>query len=99
VKYSPNGKSIHVSVYPVEQSVVCTVQDKGPGISPFDQHRLFQSGVRLSAQPTAGEASSGYGLAVARELVEQLGGAIWCESATGKGSKFSFRLPMLEDKE
>jgi len=99
VKYSPSGKSIQVSVYPHDNSVACTVQDKGPGISPFDQHRLFQSGVRLSAQPTAGEASSGYGLAVARELVEQLGGAIWCESSLGKGSRFSFRLPLLEDRD
>src|SRR4030095_2471574 len=64
VKYSPSGKSISVSVYPSEESVVCTVQDKGPGISPFDQHRLFQSGVRLSARPTGGAASSGSCLAV-----------------------------------
>ena len=98
VKYSPGGKSIHVRVYSSEEGVVCTIEDKGPGISPFDQHRLFQSGVRLSAQPTGGEPSSGYGLAVARELVDQLGGDIWCESVLGKGSKFSFRLPLLEDR-
>ena len=98
VKYSPGGKSIHVDIQVEDNNAVCTVQDKGPGISPFDQHKLFQSGVRLSAQPTGGEPSSGHGLAVAKDLVEQLGGAIWCESGLGKGSKFSFRLPLLEEE-
>jgi len=98
VKYSPGGASIHVNVRAVESSAVCSVHDGGPGISPFDQGRLFQRGVRLSAQPTGGEASSGYGLAVAKELVEQLGGAIWVESTLGKGARFSFRLPILPDE-
>jgi len=98
VKYSPSGKTIRVSAHAEKGNAICTVEDKGPGISPFDQNRLFQSGVRLSAQPTGGEPSSGYGLAVAKELIEQLGGAIWCESAPGKGSRFSFRLPLLEEE-
>jgi len=98
VKYSPGGKSIQVSVRTQDSNAVCTVEDRGPGISPFDQNRLFHSGVRLSAQPTGGEPSSGYGLAVAKDLVEQLGGAIWCESMLGKGAKFSIRLPLLEEE-
>jgi signal transduction histidine kinase len=98
VKYSPSGTSIHVNVQAADGNAVCSVQDKGPGISPFDLGRLFQRGVRLSAQPTGGEASSGYGLAVAKELVEQLGGTIWCESSVGKGARFSFRLPILADE-
>jgi signal transduction histidine kinase len=98
VKYSPSGKSVHVGVHAEDGNAVCTVQDKGPGLTEFDQHRLFQTGVRLSAQPTGGEPSSGYGLAVAKELIEQLGGTIWCESAPGKGASFSFRLPLLEEE-
>ena len=98
VKYSTNGKPIAVGLRCSEGYAVCSVRDKGPGISPFDQNRLFQKGVRLSAQPTGGEASSGYGLAVAKELVEQLGGSIWVESALGKGSTFSFSLPILTDE-
>src|SRR5262245_51206806 len=98
VKYSPLGKQINVGVRVEDSSAICTIRDKGPGISPFDQNRLFQRGIRLSAQPTGGEPSSGYGLAVAKELVEQLGGAIWCDSTMGKGSRFSFRLPILADE-
>ena len=98
VKYSPAGKTIHVNVRATDGKAICAVQDKGPGISVFDQSRLFQRGVRLSAQPTGGEASSGFGLAVAKDLVEQLGGAIWCDSAAGKGAKFEFSLPILVDE-
>ena len=97
VKYSPVGKSINVKVWMLERDAVCSVQDKGPGISPFDQARLFQRGVQVSSSPTGGEASSGYGLAVAKELVEQLGGTLWVDSVLGKGARFSFRLPTLAE--
>jgi signal transduction histidine kinase len=46
--------------------------------------------------PSAGESSSGYGLAIAKRFVDQLGGEIWCESAVGQGSTFSFWLPAGE---
>jgi signal transduction histidine kinase len=98
VKYSPIGKSVNVNVRIVGENAVCSIQDKGPGISTFDQNRLFQPGVTLSAVPTGGEPSSGYGLAVAKEFVDQLGGAIWVESAPGKGARFAFRLPRVVDE-
>jgi signal transduction histidine kinase len=93
VKYSPPGKSIWVELRDEQTSVVCSVRDEGPGLSPEDQAGLFQRGVRLSARTTGGEASNGYGLAVAKELVDQLGGEIWCESTLGAGACFAFRLP------
>jgi signal transduction histidine kinase len=98
LKFSPPGKSIHVSLHKDQDSVVCSVCDEGPGLSPEDQAHLFQRGVRLSPVPTGGEPSSGYGLAVAKELVEQLGGSIWCESELGKGSCFSVRLPAYQEQ-
>jgi signal transduction histidine kinase len=58
---------------------------------------LFQKGVRLTPTPTGGEPSTGYGLAVARHLIEKLDGAIWCESTLGQGCCFSFRLPAFEE--
>jgi signal transduction histidine kinase len=93
IKYSPPNSVIWVTVTPEQDAYVCSVRDEGPGISAVDQAQLFQRGVRLSAVPTGGEPSHGYGLAVAKELVELLGGAIWCESELGAGSTFLFRLP------
>jgi signal transduction histidine kinase len=94
VKYSLHGKRIWVRLKPEAESLVCSVQDEGPGLSPEDQLKLFQKGVRLSPKPTGGEPSTGFGLAVAKELVGQLGGDIWCESQPGQGACFSFRLPI-----
>src|SRR5215831_669332 len=89
VKFSPPGRRIWLSVERQANRVIWRVRDEGPGLSAVDQAQLFQAGVRLSPQPTAGEPSSGYGLAVAKQLVEQLGGAIWCESQPGQGATFA----------
>ncbi len=93
VKYSSPGKSICVTVAEGPESFVCNVQDQGPGLSAEDQQRLFQAGATLTPRPTGGERSTGIGLAIAKELVEKLGGKIWCESTLGRGSRFSFSLP------
>lgn len=97
VKYSPPGKAIAVQVKDEAEELVCEVRDQGPGLSAADQARLFQRGVRLSAVPTAGEPSTGFGLAVAKELIDQLGGRITCESEPGHGACFSIRLPALRE--
>ena len=93
VKYSPPGKSIRVVVTEEPDHLVCHVRDEGPGLSKEEQGQLFRRGVRLSPQPTGGEASSGFGLAIAKDLIERLGGTIWCESSLGQGARFSFSLP------
>jgi signal transduction histidine kinase len=97
VKYTPIGKTIYVSVRKSGNDAICTVRDEGPGISLEDQAHLFERGVRLGNVPSGGEPSAGYGLAVAKELVERLGGAIWVESQPGHGASFSFRLPTPAD--
>ena len=94
VKYSPAGSSISVSVAMGRRNVVCSVADRGPGLSAADQSRLFQRGVHLSAEPTAGETSSGYGLAIAHDLAKALGGTLSCTSTLGEGSCFAFALPL-----
>jgi two-component system, sensor histidine kinase LadS len=93
IKYSPAGKTIWIRLTPEPNAVVCSIQDEGPGLSREDQAQLFRRGVRLAPVPTAGESSTGYGLAIAKELLDRLGGSIWCKSVLGQGACFSFRLP------
>lgn len=98
VKYSPPGKQIRARVKTAAGAVVCTVEDEGPGLSPENQARLFQKGVRLGSRPTGGETSTGFGLFIAKRLVERMGGSIWCDSAPGQGCRFSFRLPAFVEQ-
>jgi signal transduction histidine kinase len=93
VKFSSSGTTVQVEIVGEPAHVVCVVSDDGPGLSPEDQARLYQKGVTLSAAPTAGEPSSGFGLALAKALVDRMDGTLWCESQPGKGARFSFRLP------
>jgi signal transduction histidine kinase len=98
VKFSFRGKKIWVELWGEITSVVCSVRDEGPGLNQEDQAKLFQRGIKLSSVPTGGESSSGYGLAVAKELIDKLGGDLWCESTLGVGACFSFRLPAYQEQ-
>ncbi len=98
LKFSQQGKQTWVSVRAEQDHILCTVRDEGPGLSAEEQARLFQKGVRLSNAPTGGEASSGYGLVIAKDLLEKLGGSIRCESRPGHGSAFHVQLPRFREK-
>jgi signal transduction histidine kinase len=93
VKYSPRETRICVSVVVERDGVVCRVQDEGPGLSAAEQARLFLPGVRLGPVPSGGEASTGYGLAVAKRFTDHLGGELTCDSTPGRGTTFSLWLP------
>jgi two-component system sensor histidine kinase/response regulator len=93
VKFSPPGKEISIGVRSEESCVACYVQDQGPGFTDDDKTRMFERYGRLSAQPTGREPSAGLGLSIVKKLVEAMGGALTCESAAGRGARFTIRLP------
>jgi|MudIll2142460700_1097286.scaffolds.fasta_scaffold345187_2 two-component system OmpR family sensor kinase len=96
---NPLRMQIFVQVQGKATRAVCNVCDEGPGLNQEDQVKLFQLGVRLSSAPTGDEPSNGYGLAVAKELVDKLGGEPWHESAPGGRPCFSFRRPVYQEQE
>ena len=70
-----------------------SVVDQGQGMTPEDLSQLFGKRVKLSATPTAGEYSSGFGLFSAKRMVNQMGGTIWAKSdGIGKGATFIVQL-------
>jgi signal transduction histidine kinase len=93
LKYSPRDTRIWVRVEGEGRGVMCSVRDEGPGLNREQQARLFLPGVRLGHVPSAGERSSGYGLAIAKRFVEQMRGEIRCASTPNQGATFSFWLP------
>ncbi len=97
LKFTPAGGNVEVSVRRGRRdqagSVVFCVRDTGPGIAAAERERLF----RYFVQGEAGKASgrgTGLGLALARAMVELMGGAMWLESEPGQGAAFFFTLPV-----
>ncbi len=94
IKYSPDGGVVRISARRQAADAVFTVSDQGIGITPADQSRLFQAFQRLETDEATAIKGVGLGLVVCRRLVEAHGGRIWVESEPGKGSTFSFTLPL-----
>jgi signal transduction histidine kinase len=76
--------------------VVTSVADHGTGISKADQARIFERFYKVDRARVRG-GGTGLGLSIARHVVEQHGGRIWVESEEGRGSTFSFALPLAPD--
>jgi signal transduction histidine kinase len=70
-----------------------TVRDRGPGIAPADQARLFEPFFRGRQAITAGISGSGLGLSLVRRIVESHGGSVELETARGAGTAFTLVLP------
>lgn len=92
-KFTPTGGKIVLKVKEEKGKLIVEVTDNGPGISKEDQKRLFDPYFR---RPGDRERLSGLGLglALAKRLVELHGGEMWMKSTKGKGSTFSFSLPV-----
>jgi signal transduction histidine kinase len=76
-----------------ESCIRIAVKDEGPGLTEEDKTHLFTKFAKLSAQPTAGEQSTGLGLSIVKHLTEAMNGRIWCESEYGYGASFIVELP------
>ena len=76
----------------VPNAVKVSVSDTGPGIRPEFQLEIFDDFFRLPGSESV--EGMGLGLAIARRLLQAMGGKIWVESEPGAGSKFSFLIPL-----
>lgn len=95
IKYSPLGGRIAITLEKSDDLVVIRVTDEGAGLSEDDLKLVFGRFQRLSAKPTANEASTGLGLSIVKRIVDLHGGAVSAESAgIGQGSTFTVTLPV-----
>jgi signal transduction histidine kinase len=92
IKFSEPGTTICISLKEQNGKLIFSVKDEGPGISEADQAKLFQHFQKLSARPTAGESSSGLGLAISKKMIQAHGGCLNVTSQLGSGTTFSFEI-------
>jgi ligand-binding sensor domain-containing protein/signal transduction histidine kinase len=94
VKFTYPHKKVEVKVEPREKEVEVRIIDEGIGITEENLGKLFRIDEKFKSTGTAGEKGTGLGLIICREFVEKNGGAITVESEPGRGSTFSFTIPM-----
>ena len=91
IKFTPVGGTVRLDVVQRAAEVVASVSDTGPGISPEELPHVFDRFWHAGRRRGGG---AGLGLAIAKGLVEAHGGRIWVESLPGRGTTFSFSLPL-----
>jgi signal transduction histidine kinase len=93
-KFTEKG-NVTVRAWSANDHVLVSVSDTGIGVAPQDQERIFER----FEQGTVGNSrpnGAGLGLALSKEFVEMHGGRMWVESEVGRGSKFTFSLPLRQ---
>jgi PAS domain S-box-containing protein len=93
VKYSPDRGPIVVTTARLADRVRISVADRGIGIPPAEQERIFEKFYRSDPALTRTPGGTGLGLYICRELVRRMGGEIGVQSRVGTGSTFYFDLP------
>ncbi len=93
VKFTPKGGHVRIDVEPADGFARISVSDTGIGIPPDEHDSIFDKFHQVAAV-TGMREGTGLGLPITRRLVEQHGGRIWLESEPGKGSRFTFTIPL-----
>ena len=94
LKYTDPGGSVTLRAHEDADGIVFEVEDTGRGIEEQYLGKIFDKFVQVRNGMDNSPGSVGLGLAIAREIVETYGGRIWATSTPGRGSIFSFRLPL-----
>ncbi|SEA91776.1 Signal transduction histidine kinase [Chitinophaga terrae (ex Kim and Jung 2007)] len=96
IKFTQAGGEISVTATVQKYRVEVVVQDNGMGIPVESQHRIF-SNIYYSTNGTKNEKGCGLGLNLSKDFIERNHGQIWFESTPGKGSRFSFTIPVADE--
>ena len=94
IKYSPQNSLINVSCRRKGLSVQVDVSDEGFGISEKDLPRIFERFYRVDKARSRELGGTGLGLSIVKHIVQAHGGEVWVDSRSGKGSTFSFTIPL-----
>jgi len=97
-KFSAEGSQIEIEAKFNAGNVIISVEDHGIGMPPEVVSNLFNRFYQAKEVVSGKTQGTGLGLTICKGIVEAHGGKIWVESQPGKGSKFSFSIPVIEGK-
>src|SRR5207253_11264332 len=95
LKYSPDDAPVELWVERRDQELVVAVLDRGPGLPPGAEERIFERFYRSPRLRESAVPGMGIGLAVCRGLVEAHGGRLTARNRSGGGAAFRFVLPAV----
>jgi signal transduction histidine kinase len=96
VKFNNIGGQVLIEVWKKGKFVVCSVTDTGIGIAKEHQKRIFEKFYQVDSGLERHYSGTGMGLAIVKSIIAAHGGKIRVESEVGKGSKFTFSLPLKQ---
>ena len=91
--------SVRIVAHRDDDTFVVSVADSGPGIAEADRQRIFEEFQQADSSSTRKKGGTGLGLSIAKRIIELHGGRIWVESTVGRGSVFSFRVPVRVERQ
>lgn len=94
LKFTQRNGQITIRTQRKDDIIEFSISDNGKGILPDDLKRIFEDKGHKTTKGTANETGSGLGLLLAKDFIQQNNGLIWVESKPGKGSLFTFTLPI-----
>jgi two-component system phosphate regulon sensor histidine kinase PhoR len=96
IRYSPERTSVMISTILEADFLRVVVEDRGYGVPNAEKEKIWQKFYRIARDgQDKEEESTGLGLSLVKEIVEQHGGQVGVESEVGQGSRFSFTIPRL----
>jgi GAF domain-containing protein/anti-sigma regulatory factor (Ser/Thr protein kinase) len=98
IKFTDAGE-VTVKAFADNGSFTVAVRDTGPGIGAADQIRIFEEFQQVEGNSTKKKGGTGLGLSISKRIIEMHGGRIWVDSDLGRGSTFSFTLPVNVERQ
>jgi signal transduction histidine kinase len=98
IKFTDTGE-VAMKASGANGSYTVAVRDTGPGIAEADQAKIFEIFQQSESTHTKAKGGTGLGLAISKRIIEMHGGRIWVESQPGKGSTFTFTLPIIVEQQ
>jgi GAF domain-containing protein len=97
IKFTEKGE-VAIEASASNGSFTIAVRDSGLGIAAADQEKIFEEFQQADNTQTKSKGGTGLGLAISKRIIEMHGGRLWVDSAPGKGSTFSFTVPIKVER-